>query len=542
MIFIKINMEKQYYDGYFCKKCSSIPLIQIIPKINNSKIFSSCKCFKHYQTIDNFIKCNYHKNIDINNISNNSHNKYFENKDSKYNEKIDINLIINNLNKTKEKIEKESNEIKNKIIEIFQKKIDEIKELYKNYIATNNKIILVLEEIIKSYQLIKDNQSNFLNLLNNFAINDLSRTDIDFYKSSSLDIIFNKTKNYFDNGLIISDSNLIKKYENKIVSYHPFKAKCFIELDNYICASCLDFSNSIALYDLNNLSSNSILFQAHSKTVNWIIKSNKNNIISCGDDGLIKIWPIITDSYINQQQKLDNLGNKMRFFNYSININANLIPIYEYQFENLKLVKIKKMIHLKGNKFLVISEGNILIFQYNINENKSKIDLIKSCDEHQLIDAILILKENFEIIATYNEDTLIFLNIPDLEPINKKNIRITDRNSLVQLNSNELLIDTFMSFKILDINNFKIKLIIKKLEGSQFLLNLNDGTIIQSNTNGIKRFLIRTMEELPHLNYINDDDYDYFSERIVYMYKLKDGKFILCHSNGKIEICNLKFI
>ena len=99
-----------------------------------------------------------------------------------------------------------------------------------------------------------------------------------------------------------------------------------------------------------------------------------------------------------------------------------------------------------------------------------------------------------------------------------------------------------MSFKILDINNFKIKLIIKKLEGSQFLLNLNDGTIIQSNTNGIKRFLIRTMEELPHLNYINDDDYDYFSERIVYMYKLKDGKFILCHSNGKIEICNLKFI
>jgi hypothetical protein len=439
-------------------------------------------------------------------------------------------------------MKKEADKIKNKIIELFQRKIDEVNKLYKSYIENNNKIILVLEELIKSYQLIEDNHSNILNIINNFSFKELYIIDKTFFINQSLDEIFKKVKNYFDSEFIINASNLIKKDKNKFVKHGSNNLACFLELDNSICASCSNWDDSISLYDLNNLNDNNIYFKAHSKVVNWLIKSNKNNIISCGDDGLIKIWPIITDRYINQQQKLDNLGNKMRFFNYSININANLIPIYEYQFENLKLAKIKKMIHLKGNKFLVISEDNILIFQYNIDENKSKIDLIKICYENQLIDAILILKENFEIIATYNEDTLIFLNIPDLEPINKKNIRITDRNSLVQLNSNELLIDTFMSFKILDINNFKIKLIIKKLEGSQFLLNLNDGTIIQSNTNGIKRFLIRTMEELPHLNYINDDDYDYFSERIVYMYKLKDGKFILCHSNGKIEICNLKFI
>ena len=389
--------------------------------------------------------------------------------------------------------------------------------------------------------MINDNQSNILNILNNFSVNDLSKTDIYFYNSPSLDTIFKEAKKYFDTEFIISDSNLIKNYKSKNVSYYSYNVKCFIELDNYICASCLGLNNIIILYNLNNLSNNNIYFQAHSKEVNWIIKSSKNNIISCGNDGLIKIWPIITDSYINQK---DILKPKMNLFSDSNNIKVDLIPIYEFKYENSKIKKIRKMIHLKGNKFLVICENNIFIFQYEIEENKTKIDLIKIWDAYKLVDAILIQKENSEIIATYNDNTLFFLNIPDLESIKKINTRMTERNSLIQLNSNELLIDTFLSFKILDINNFKIKLIIKKFEGSQFSLNLNDGTIIQSTNNGIKRFLIRTMEELPYLNYINEEvqDYDYFSEKVVYTYKLKDGNFILCRTNGKIEMCNLKFI
>jgi len=542
-------MEKQYYDGYFCKKCNSIPLIQIIPKVNNCKIFSSCNCCKHYQTIDNFIKCNYHKNIDINNISNNLYNKYFENKDSKYNEKIDINLIINNLNKTKKKIEKESNEIKNKIIELFQRKIDEVQELYKNYIITNNKIILVLEEIIKSYQSIKDNQSNILNILNNFSINNFSKIDNKYYNDSSLDTIFNNAKTYFGNEFIISDSNSKKNYENKkISSDYSHSVKCFIELDNYICASCFNINKTIALYDLNNLNHKQILFQAHSKAVNWIIKSNKNNIISCGDDGLIKIWPIITDSYINQQLMLNKpkkYGNL--FGDDDDDKEIQLVPIYESKFEIWKLTKIIKMIHLKENKFLLISEYNIFIFQYKIDENQTEIEIIKSCDANQLLDGIVILKKNLEIVSTYNENILFFLSIPELEPINKKNINITDSNSLIQLNNNEILFDSNFNFIILDINNFKIKLIIKKNESTKFLLNLNDGTIIQSNITGVKRFLIRTMEELPYLSnnidYIDyQDEFNFVSEIVVYMYKLKDGRIIFCYKNGKIEICKLKFI
>jgi len=174
-------MEKKYYSGYFCKKCNSIPLIQIIPKENISKILSSCKCCKHYQTIDNFIKNNYHKDIDINRITDNSNNKYFGNKDSKNNETIYISFITEKLNKTRKKLEKEADKIKNNIIELFQRKIDEVNEFYKSYIQNNNKIISVLEELIKSYQLIEDNQSNILNILNNFSFNELYTIDKTVY-------------------------------------------------------------------------------------------------------------------------------------------------------------------------------------------------------------------------------------------------------------------------------------------------------------------------------------------------------------------------
>ena len=110
---------------------------------------------------------------------------------------------------------------------------------------------------------------------------------------------------------------------------------------------------------------------------------------------------------------------------------------------------------------------------------------------------------------------------------------------LMQLSTNDLLLADRYSFKIIDINNFKIKLIIKYPYNTEFLLNLNDGTIIQGTFFGVKRLLIRTLEELPDLvEYEKDEDANY-TEKIINMYKLKNGKLVLCHENGKVEIYNL---
>ena len=50
-----------------------------------------------------------------------------------------------------------------------------------------------------------------------------------------------------------------------------------------------------------------------------------------------------------------------------------------------------KMIHLKENKFLLFTDYNIFIFNYVIDENKTKIDLIEDYKTNNLIDAITMI-------------------------------------------------------------------------------------------------------------------------------------------------------
>ena len=150
------NLSKKY-SGYYCKKCNSILLIQIIPKKSNIKIFSSCKCCKQYENIDSFIN-KYRKNIiDINKISKDSILKYYN--DNKIENKIDINIIIDNFIKSKEKMNKEGIKIKNELIEIYKRKIEEINKLYDEYINKTifhyyipyNQVFKKIKKIIKYY-------------------------------------------------------------------------------------------------------------------------------------------------------------------------------------------------------------------------------------------------------------------------------------------------------------------------------------------------------------------------------------------------------
>ena len=53
---INENIE---YDGYFCKKCNSIPIIQIIPKDTITKILSAFNVISNMKILKLSLKINH---------------------------------------------------------------------------------------------------------------------------------------------------------------------------------------------------------------------------------------------------------------------------------------------------------------------------------------------------------------------------------------------------------------------------------------------------------------------------------------------------
>ena len=78
---------------------------------------------------------------------------------------------------------------------------------------------------------------------------------------------------------------------------------------------------------------------------------------------------------------------------------------------------------------------------------------------------------------------------------------------------------------------------------------MNDGTFIQSTGIEIKRYFIKTMEELPLLDkIIFEDNYDdeldfnnYDNFNIYYLYQLNSDKIISCYNNGRFTLSYLKY-
>ena len=134
-----------------------------------------------------------------------------------------------------------------------------------------------------------------------------------------------------------------------------------------------------------------------------------------------------------------------------------------------------------------------------------------------------------------------FLNLPNFDLITTINVKSMKNNCLIQINKNEILIvDNIYYLKIIDMNSWKIKLNIKKSSSINILLKLFDGTILYSGFDGIKRFNMKTMEDLPDLLKLNDDidDYyydEYFRDDIIHLSQLKNGTIIACFQNGMIK-------
>ena len=539
-------MEERNYSGYFCSKCKYIPLIKIISKYNNIKVFSSCKCHKQYENLESFLN-NKSKKAIIDKSKINKESPYnYHNKISF--DKSTLDSIIQKFNEEKIKIIEEGIKIKNQLIELFQKKIEEVNKMYLKYSEKNNKIFLILDQLIRSYESLKENKSNILNILNNCKFQKIYRINY-FENYINLESLTKSIENYFCNEYIISNLDSSDCLENIYSYYSKNKITEFIELNNEICAFISECDNKISLLDFNQFQKEFYTFKAYNQNIAYIIKSSMNNVISIGDANIIKIWPNIERSMITEERNknISNEGDKKNNYK-DKEISFNLNPII---ISNLEIKEsVIKMINLKENRFLIALKSNIfLLFKYSIND----IELIQKYENKNNLsnfdDIFYIQKENIEMICLNDKSNIYYFELENFKYIKSNPLKYMNKNSLMQINPKEILIGDGYNFQIITLDFFNIKLKLRNEDKKLYLLNLNDGTFIQSTGDKLKRYFIKTMEELPLLeqndyedNYDDSLDYNNYNDDIIYyLYRLNDGKIITFHNNGRFTVGYLKY-
>ena len=511
----KQNENKKGY--YYCPKCNTIPLIHILPKKDNIKVYVVCKCDKKFISYDQFNKNFYHekKNENIINLK----------EDIEQDENINIEEKIKLYHELKEEINKFNLELKNNIICHYQNKIKEIEKYYEDNKNMNDKLEILLNRLISNYESDNKNGSNINNILYNTNLNKYYKRKLSNFKIENLnDMTFisyeREAKNYYINQHIISpDVNEFKTI--KFLSGHDDSVNCFLEMNKNIGVSC-SRDSYIIFYNLTEMKQ-LLKFKAHKGGVNYIININSNNLISCGEDSTIKIWPLINESeYINNNKK-----------------EVEIKPIFELVTEE----KIKKLIDIGENKILTCSNKGIYIFEYiNNNKDEQKLNLFKNLKKDKINDIVLFKRENEKLIIGYTGKEVFVVDLAELKILNE--IKCEGpywQNCLTQINNEEVIYGNNKELYIINIKKGKIKLTKSTSGYINSIFKLKDGSIIRGERDGIRRFTKNTLDELPPLIEPYDDyDDNHEAENLNYLCELNNGKIILCYRNSTIKIGKLK--
>ena len=526
------------FNGFYCRKCNSIPLIEIVPDYKDTSIFFVCKCKKRYLPIDIFNNNYYQKNIKKEKISllntNNDENKKIENENEMQNQ---IKKNIDDYYKTKSIFLNYAKETKDNVIKEYMLIIQKINEAYEKYLFINKKIENFYEILIDSYKMIDDNISNIKNIINNSNFITLPKNPI-----NTLDSLFS----FYEKNFIIQTSPQAKldyTFDDVLeLSYFYYFNDYKINNDEYY-GTCIAGNVSIHIYDLIE-NKQLFTFKGDEKKINMITLSAQNNIISCGEEGLIKIWPLI------DQKKIIELNSKL-----IDNLEISIKPIYYMKCEE-NIIKIEYVINKDKNSnydyLLAHSDNSIYLFKYMKN-NTNFLDLMAKYNDEIIYDYYLLKrKSNHDIICTFSDNKVYLLNFPNLEKISEKNeIYINFRNNAVQINDEEILLEEYNTLTIFNVINFQKKLSIKVEGHIDYMTQLSDGTIIQGGSNGIKRYLKNNLMELPTLYKGYDNSFENFKggwmdandyknlESILYIKELLDGRLLICYKRSGISILKL---
>ena len=510
-------MKKNNFNGrneinslILCKKCKTIPLIELVPKDNKLKILLTCKC-SHQNLIksETFLKYYYINNyIDLE--IDEKRNKIKEEK---------INRIINNYQEYKNNYLNNLEKIKEGILEqikSLEKRIVSMIDLNKNINENIDKIIQIL---IKNYRINQNYKINKENILNNIHMN--SKNDFIFSCKRSLNKSindFSKTiQSYLKENYIITDD----KY--KIIQ-SLFKFDFILEINKKMFLTLRE-GKEIKIFDKDNYK-NQLEIKNDMMINNLLIDERQRYLISVENNSLIKF------------RDFNEIKIKISQLVYEENKSFSPTDLLEFKHE----MNIKELISLENN-LLVLTDGKSLnIYKYDINAKSSK--LINKSDIKALY--LKIIKRRGKIYISYFSDNYIYIcEIPSLINKNKiecgiQNYSVYNKNRLVyeQINENEILLGLDNKISLINLDTNK-KNISKKINFYIMSVKvLNDNTILIGGRSEIKRLYMKTLEDLPCLIRFEDDDEfdeDYYygfnlqrnEDDVNSINQLSDGKLLL---------------
>ena len=501
---MKTNKINELNHLIFCKRCNSIPLIELVPKEPEIKIILSCNCFRQ-QMIKQEIFFKYYYN-----------NNYMEIEEIQEIKNESIKKLIKNYSEYKNDFMKNLDKIKDEINKKLRELIDNIELMFASKKKFNENIDKIIKIIIKNYQLNPNDSTNLENIIKNIQINSyknfLNFDTIKFDKNISS---LNKIVESFlkENDIIASDKfQLIRSFK---------KDDFIIELNKDIFAS-LKINDSIKIFKLKN--TNEFYEIKKNIRINKILTDEKKKyLISVEDDYLIKF------------RDLNEIINKLSDNNY-LKKSISFPTLYEFKLSIL----IIHLIDLNNNLLGISDKHTITIYEYDI-ENKNS-NLLQKLDIKN--DKLKLIKRNeTNYICSYFNDFLNIYEIPSLIIKNKIKIQKQYNSRIIfeQISENELIIGENNNIKIINMDNTQSHLTKKINFDIMSIKVLKDRTILIGGRGEIKRLFSKTLEELPCLiSFIDYSDYyeDYYDyaglnlnnyneNDVLFIDEISDGKLML---------------
>ena len=461
-------------DSFYCQKCEKVPLIEIAPKENELKILVSCQCRRQLLKAKSFFR--YYYNPQLINLKSELTNE---------SPNTNIDKLILNYQNYKERFNNNCKRIKEEVINIYKTAIEKIQMAYEINKNINEKIDKIIQILINSY----NSNSNYLINKKNILLNLQTNTNMNIgqlnydYISSTVNIM----TNYFKNNYIIMSKSfqLTNSYNN---------AKEIVEIKTDLYALKFQEKYIKIIKNKNNSKWISIRFK---KEINKILIDKINNLlISVDKENSIKFWDI------NEIER--------RYYKSEENEFVDIIPLYEFKHKN----KISEIILSEKNILCGYGENTLFSYEYDIY--KKTHSLIKTLNNANNLQNLVQIKRNdSNYICCREENHLVLFDIPQLKELNRIQIGKW-KNELCnyeQINENEIIIGIDKCLKILNLDSFQITLSKKINMEIRCIKKLKDTSILVGGRKLVKRFSLKTLEELPQLivfdpsNSDSDEDY-----------------------------------